>query len=318
MPSVGLAVLVDNTDANFTFNSPWLLSLPEPIWLYGELGAATAFYGHADDQLQGSIDGTSPTYHSPSLQFQIYQPWFNFPELAVTCYDITLDFSTNSTPLQGRRILVDDSDTATNYTWAWIEESDQMFATGDGLQQISHGTSVHRSTKVADYVLFQFTGSSISVVQWQNSGRISTAYTLDSASSHTITIPSNEDRNLYTDQSNYLVYHTYQPHPRHHRHRNYRPAILPPRLHPLHRSLRQPRSDAHSGARRYPPWTPPRIVRTKKPFPEGAIVGAAVLFALVAFLMYRMQKCRRPKSSGKCPEIDPLPERVVRPFEPPS
>ncbi|KDQ27234.1 hypothetical protein PLEOSDRAFT_1022221, partial [Pleurotus ostreatus PC15] len=186
-------------------------------------GTSIAFYGHADGQLVASIDGASPTYHPPGLQFQIYQQWFNFADLADTHHDITLDFSTNvyfdyavisagqSTPLRGRSILVDDSDAAMNYTGAWSEQSDQMFATGDGLQQIPHGKSVRRSTKAGDYVLLQFTGSSISVygiVQWQNPGRISTAYTLDgSASPQTTTISSDGQRNPYTDQPNYLFYH---------------------------------------------------------------------------------------------------------------
>ncbi|KAF7427775.1 hypothetical protein PC9H_006990 [Pleurotus ostreatus] len=360
MPSSGLAVLVDNTDANFTFNSPWSLSLPEPIWVnetytvyssfgegngslgYGFEGTAIAFYGHADGQLVASIDGASPTYHPPGLQFQIYQQWFNFADLADTYHDITLDFSTNvyfdyavisagqSTPLRGCSILVDDSDAAMNYTGAWSEQSDQMFATGDGLQQIPHGKSVHRSTKAGDYVLLQFTGSSISVygiVQWQNPGRISTAYTLDgSASPQTTTISSDGQRNPYTDQPNYLFYH----------------ADLAPGNHTLVITVTEitdqqsflldyilytaafdslaampalTPSDIH-------PWTPPRIVRAKKPFPKGAIagaaVGAAVLLALVVFLVYRMGRRRRPKSSGERPEIDPLPEPVVRPFDPPS
>lgn len=204
MPSSGLTVLIDNIDANFTFNSPWSLSLPEPIWVnetytaynsFGEgngtlgygfegeyclryvsrcfnvySGTAIAFYGHADGQLLASNDGASPTYHPPGLQFQIYQQWFKFADLADTHHDITLDFNTNvyfdyavisagqSTPLRGRSILVDDSDAAMNYTGAWSEQSDQMFATGDGLQQIPHGKSVHRSTKAGDYVLLQFTG----------------------------------------------------------------------------------------------------------------------------------------------------------------
>ncbi|KAG9220321.1 hypothetical protein CCMSSC00406_0006386 [Pleurotus cornucopiae] len=63
-------------------------------------------------------------------------------------------------------------------------------------------------------------------------------------------------------------------------------------------------------------------MRAKKPFPKGAIVGtavgAAVLLALVVFLVYRMRRRRRPKSSGERPEIDPLPEPMVRPLEPPS
>ncbi|KAL4256203.1 Transmembrane protein, partial [Pleurotus pulmonarius] len=309
---------------------------------YAFEGTAIAFYGHADGQLQASIDGASPTYHPPGLQFQIYQPWFNIADLADTHHAITLDFSTNvyfdyavisagqSTPLQGRRILVDDSDAAMNYTGTWSVESDQMFATGDGLQQIPHGRSVHRSTKAGDYVLLQFTGSSISVygiVQWQNTGRISTAYTLDgSASPHTTTISSDGQRNPYTDQPNYLFFH----------------ADLAPGNHTLVVTVTEI-TDRQSLLLDYVlytaafdslaampaltpgdihPWTPPRVVRAKKAFPTGAIVGAAVgaavLLALVVFLVYRTTRRRRPKSSGDRPEIDPLPEPVVRPSEPPS
>ncbi|KAF4600219.1 hypothetical protein EYR40_007331 [Pleurotus pulmonarius] len=360
MPSSGLAVLVDNTDTNFTFNSPWSLSLPEPIWLnetytaydsfgegngtlsYAFEGTAIAFYGHADGQLQASIDGASPTYHPPGLQFQIYQPWFNIADLADTHHDIALDFSTNvyfdyavisagqSTPLQGCSILVDDSDAAMNYTGTWSVEADQMFATGDGLQQIPHGRSVHRSTKAGDYVLLQFTGSSISVygiVQWQNPGRISTAYTLDgSASPQITTISSDGQRTPYTDQPNYLFFH----------------ADLAPGNHTLVVTLTEI-TDRQSFLLDYilytaafdslaampqltpgdiHPWTPPRVVRAKKAFPTGAIVGAAVgavvLLALVVVLVYRTTRRRRPKSSGDRPEIDPLPEPVVRLSEPPS
>lgn len=65
------------------------------------------------------------------------------------------------------------------------------------------------------------------------------------------------------------------------------------------------------------PWPSPRIVRMKKPFPKGAIVGTAagavVMLAVVAFLVYRMQRRRHPKSSGERPEIDPFQNQVITP-----
>ncbi|KAG5219455.1 hypothetical protein IMY05_C4891000300 [Salix suchowensis] len=304
MPSSGLAVLVDNTGANFTFNSPWSLSCRSLSGLqlvregngtlgYGfeggyclryvsrcyhvDLGTAIAFYGHADGQLLASNDGASPTYHPPGLQFQIYQQWFKFADLADTHHDISLGFSTNvyfdyavisagqSTPLQGRSILVDDSDAAMNYTGLGASGLTRCTLRR---RAAANTTRKVRSSKLESGGLrassvHRFVISVYGIVQWQNPGRISTAYTLDgSGSPQTTTFSSDGQRKPYTDQPNYLFYH----------------ADLTPGNHTLvitvteitdqqsflldyilytaaFDSLAQCRSDAKD----IHPWTPPRI-----------------------------------------------------------
>ena len=161
-------------------------------------------------------------------------------------------------------------------------------------------------------------------MQWQNPGRISTAYTLDgSASPHTTTISSDGQRNPYTDQPNYLFFH----------------ADLAPGNHTLVVTVTEITDQlsfllhyifytaAFDSLAAMPaltpgdihPWTPPHAARAKKAFPKGTIVGAAlgaaVLLALIVSVMYCMTRRRRPKLSGDCPEINPLPELGEYPLQ---
>ena len=108
--------------------------------------------------------GTTPPpaygqwYQSPTLPNGNHT--ITVSHLALTSVDMALITVDPNTSLQGKTLIVDDDNSAIEYSGTWTR-STSPFNEGTLPDGLPVGNSTHRSTTVGDTITFRFTGKSV-------------------------------------------------------------------------------------------------------------------------------------------------------------
>ena len=143
----------------------------------GFVGTSIAFTGNTppaslSQSIIVTIDSGTPyntSYMDPIPQ--TYIQWYQSPTLAEGNHIIkvervdetSLDYATiavgQNTPLSGKKIIVDNDDSAIHYSGSWTRNTDEFFSGGDSKGH-PFRNSTHRSTTPGDTITFLFSGQS--------------------------------------------------------------------------------------------------------------------------------------------------------------
>ncbi|TFK35367.1 hypothetical protein BDQ12DRAFT_611854, partial [Crucibulum laeve] len=166
-------------------------------------GTAIAFWGNTppaanSQSVSVKIDNggsSDSSFNDPSPQS--YRQWYKTPTLSEGSHTVSLsriagasmDFAIitagRNTPLNGMKIIVDDTDSSISYDSKWSQNNDQ-FQPG----RIPHGTpfggSTHLTKSSGASATFKFTGTSVAVYgifSWANLGTMAASFSIDGSSS---------------------------------------------------------------------------------------------------------------------------------------
>ncbi|KIM46781.1 hypothetical protein M413DRAFT_23136 [Hebeloma cylindrosporum] len=192
-------------------------------------GRSIAFYGTTPARTSSqtfsvSIDGAAPSnvsYGDPNPPS--YRQWFQSPELADGRHNITVEMldgpmfdfaavaASPDTPLNGKRLVVDDDNALIQYHGNW-KRSEAGFHSKELTDGVPFRNGTHQSWSAGDGLSFTFTGTSLAVYgifSWDNLGLLSVTYSIDGKpfqQSYSVTTSSPEYVNKIGDASNFLFY----------------------------------------------------------------------------------------------------------------
>ena len=143
-------------------------------------GTSIAFSGNTPgpyfpQSIMVSIDGATSyqtSYMDPTPS--TYLQWYQSPTLSEGNHTIkvdgifgtSLDYATitvgQNTPLSGKKIIVDNDNSAIHYSGTWTRNTDE-FVPGNSSKGLPFRNSTHRSTTPGDTITFLFSGQFLPV-----------------------------------------------------------------------------------------------------------------------------------------------------------
>ncbi|KIM46780.1 hypothetical protein M413DRAFT_422146 [Hebeloma cylindrosporum] len=266
MTTAGLRVILDDNAPDFKYSGgDWTLSTLVQWYsqtsnypgfatdtVFGSFtlefeGTSIAFIGNtpenffAESQIATvSIDGGrayNTTYGTTAPP--AYVQWYQSPTLADGKHNITISHLAGTavdlalitvgpkTSLQGKTLIVDDDNSAIQYSGTWSSNT-SPFNAGTLPDGFPVGNSTHRSTTLGDTITFRFTGESIfgiksdrlsykigtsvsvyGIFSWVQVGSLTATYTLDGTTvpqTYSVTTRSPQFMEDYGEASNYILF----------------------------------------------------------------------------------------------------------------
>jgi len=183
----GILMAPEGTNATLSasfevsFEGKLYFSFPVEGLSNANLGTSITFTGNTPDptgpqSIMVSIDDGVPyqtSYMDPTPQ--TYIQWYQSPTLSDDNHTIrvdrifgaSLDYATitvgQNTPLSGKKIIVDDDDSAVHYSGNWTRNKDFFFPGMGSSKGLPFRNSTHRSTTPGDTVTFLFSGQPFTV-----------------------------------------------------------------------------------------------------------------------------------------------------------
>lgn len=184
---------------------------PENFFAESQIATVSIDGGRAYNTTYGT---TAPPayvqwYQSPTLADGKHN--ITISHLAGTAVDLALITVGPKTSLQGKTLIVDDDNSAIEYSGAWSSNA-SPFNAGSLPDGFPVGNSTHRSTTLGDTITFRFTGTSVSVYgifSWVQVGSLTATYTLDGTTvpqTYSVTTRSPQFMDDYGEASNYILF----------------------------------------------------------------------------------------------------------------